>query len=273
MGECRFGNYLRHTVLFYAKGSYMKFARLLSYALTIGEKMLCSGAEVSRVEDSIVRICSAYGSSCVNVFTITSSIVVSADFEGKTYTQTRRITSYRTDFDMLDRLNNLSRYICRNVPSEDIVEKELQMITDKKDYPTAVRLLFWFLTAGAFTVFFGGGLSDGIVSAFIGALLMLCVEGVDRTGINKVFSNLFSSFFVTVLAYIAVFCNLGVSCDKIIIGNIMLLIPGLSLTNSFRDLIGGDIMSGVLRFLEACLVAAGIAAGFYAAILLVGGLV
>ena len=51
----------------------MKFARLLSYALTIGEKMLCSGAEVSRVEDSIVRICSAYGSSCVNVFTITSS--------------------------------------------------------------------------------------------------------------------------------------------------------------------------------------------------------
>lgn len=251
----------------------MRFARLLSDALTIGEKMLCSGAEVSRVEDSIVRICSAYGASRVDVFTITSSIVVSADFDGKTYTQTRRITSYKTDFDMLDRLNDLSRYICREVPGEEIIEKRLGDIFGKKDYPFVVRMLFWFITAGAFTVFFGGNIADGIVSAIIGMLLMMCVETVDRTGINKVFSNMFSSFFVTVLAYVAVYCGLGSSCDKIIIGNIMLLIPGLALTNSLRDLIGGDIMSGVLRFCEACLVAIGIAAGFYAAILLVGGLV
>ena len=33
----------------------------LSNALSIGEQMLRSGAEVSRVEDSIRRICTAYG--------------------------------------------------------------------------------------------------------------------------------------------------------------------------------------------------------------------
>ena len=247
----------------------MKYAHLLSDALTIGEKMLCSGAEVSRVEDSIVRICSAYGAQRVDVFTITSSIVVSADFEGKTYTQTRRIKSYTTDFDMLDKLNNLSRYICANTPDEDETEAKLREILGKKDYPFFVRLIFWAITAGAFTVFFGGSITDGITSSFIGALLMLCVEAVDRTGINKVFSNFFCSLFVTAAAHISVYAGIGASEDKIIIGNIMLLIPGLALTNSLRDLIGGDIMSGVLRFCEACLIAAGVAAGYFAAMYIV----
>ena len=100
----------------------MEYARLLSDAITIGEKMLCSGAEVSRVEDSIVRICSAYGASRVDVFTITSSIVVSADFDGKTYTQTRRIKSYRTDLDMLDRLKRDNLRICLDTGHAAIFE-------------------------------------------------------------------------------------------------------------------------------------------------------
>lgn len=251
----------------------MKYARLLSDALTIGEKMLCSGAEVSRVEDSITRICSAYGADRVDVFTITSSIVVSADFEGKTYTQTRRIKSYRTDFDMLDRLNNLSRYICAKCPDEEYVEARLSEILGKKDYPKSLQTLAWALTAGSFTVFFGGSVFEGVISAIIGVLLFLCVVFVDGRGINKVFSNLFSSFVVTMLAVLFVKLGFGQSCDKIIIGNIMLLIPGLALTNSLRDLIGGDIMSGVLRFCEACLVAVGIAGGYFAASFVLGGAV
>lgn len=250
----------------------MNYERLLSCALTIGEKMLCSGAEVSRVEDSIIRICSAYGADRVDVFTITSSIVVSVSFAQNTYTQTRRITNYRTDFALLDKLNDLSRHICHDLPELGSIESELSKMFSRPDFPFALRLGAWGLTAGAFTVFFGGGISEGIVSAVIGVLLMLCVEAVENKGLNKVFSNLISSFFVTVLAYIAVHIGLGQGIDKIIIGNIMLLIPGLALTNSLRDLIGGDIMSGVLRFCEACLVAIGIAAGYFLAISFVGWL-
>lgn len=249
----------------------MTYPSLLSCALNIGERMLCSGAEVSRVEDSIVRICTAYGADRVDVFTITSSIVASAEFEGKTYTQTRRITSYRTDFRMLDELNNLSRAVCESVPDEGFIEAELAKITRKNEYSKPLRLAAWALTAGPFTVFFGGSAADGAVSALIGAMLMLFVDFVESKGLNKVFSNLFSSFFVSVLAYGAVMLRLGASSDKIIIGNIMLLIPGLALTNSIRDLISGDIMSGVLRFCEACLVAFAIAGGYFFAVFLMGG--
>ena len=46
----------------------------LFYAMTIGEMLLTSGAEVGRVEDTIRRICMAYGAKRVDVFSITSSI-------------------------------------------------------------------------------------------------------------------------------------------------------------------------------------------------------
>ena len=40
----------------------------LYYAMTIGEQLLCCGAEVGRVEDTIRRICLAYGATRADVF-------------------------------------------------------------------------------------------------------------------------------------------------------------------------------------------------------------
>lgn len=58
--------------------------------------------------------------------------------------------------------------------------------------------------------------------------------------------------------------------DKIMIGDIMLLIPGLMATNAIRDILIGDTISGVMRFIEAMLLAAVLALGFIGAIFLIG---
>ena len=55
------------------------------------------------------------------------------------------------------------------------------------------------------------------------------------------------------------------------IGNIMLLIPGVLLTNSFRDFISGDMISGLLHLSEAIITAVCVAGGFIIAIILTGG--
>ena len=46
------------------------------------------------------------------------------------------------------------------------------------------------------------------------------------------------------------------------IGNIMLLIPGLQLINALREMLHGDLMSGLLRMLESVILAVAIAGGF-----------
>jgi uncharacterized membrane protein YjjP (DUF1212 family) len=57
------------------------------------------------------------------------------------------------------------------------------------------------------------------------------------------------------------------------IGNIMSFIPGVAMTNSFRDLFGGDIMSGIFRLCTALIDAVAIAVGYAVAILILGGAV
>ena len=59
--------------------------------------------------------------------------------------------------------------------------------------------------------------------------------------------------------------------DKVIIGNIMLLIPGVGLTNALRDLLVGDNIAGLIRLIEAVIMALAIAAGYFLFVFLVGG--
>ena len=246
--------------------------QILTCALDIGERMLISGAEIGRVEDSIRLICSAYGCSRTDVFTITSSIVVSIeDADRRHYNQSRRITGTSTDLTKLDRLNALSRKICKETPDWDYIQQQLAEIDALRPYPIWVQILSSAMIGGAFAIFFGGSLADGAVAAVLGAFLRILTWLLQKAHINQILVNVAATFFLSSAAILAVRHGLGNDASEIIIGNIMLLIPGIALTNSLRDMISGDIISGLLRFLDAILVAAAIAAGYILAAQLLGG--
>ena len=61
--------------------NHQRLEALVSTALDLGEQLLQCGGEVARVEDTIRRLCHAYGADSVDVFTITSSIIVTAHFQ------------------------------------------------------------------------------------------------------------------------------------------------------------------------------------------------
>ena len=237
----------------------------LDLALDIGEQMLLSGAEVHRVEDSLTRICTAFGASRVDVFIITASMVLTVhDENGEPYTQTRRIFGASTDFEKLSKLNALSRKICSSNLSYDEIRGELDSITNAKTYPIWVEFAFYSVIAMAFTLFFGGTLIQSVVSLFIGFAVRWLVLFSDKFVQNKIFNKFLSSLGLTAFSFIALKLNIVTSVDEIIIGNIMVLIPGVGLTNSMRDLFTGDSMAGVLRFIEASLAALAIALGYLA---------
>ena len=47
-----------------------------SLALDIGMRMLVCGAQIGRVENSIERMCTAFGAAVTHVFSVTSGIIV-----------------------------------------------------------------------------------------------------------------------------------------------------------------------------------------------------
>lgn len=235
----------------------------LGIAMEIGERLLICGAEVSRVEDTITRICRAYGARRVDVFTITSSIVVSAWGEGDIpVTQTRRVNGLATDLHALSELNDLSRRICENRPSGSEVTKELNKIDARPRYGFKSMLLIWLMVSAAFSIFFGGSWKDAAASAVIGVILKLLQAGLGRLKVPSLLSTLICSVVGGMGAYAAVYMQLADSASSISIGNIMLLIPGIALTNSIRDMFSGDTISGLLRFTEALILSIFIAWGF-----------
>lgn len=112
----------------------------LYQVLDIGQYMLQSGGEVSRVEDSIRRLCIAFGAERADVFTITSSIVVTIYARRfGAVTQTRRITGSAYDLHRLEQLNQLSRRICAEHWSLEQTEEALAAIRATPQYGFGVN--------------------------------------------------------------------------------------------------------------------------------------
>lgn len=245
---------------------------LLHEILNLGQAMIESGAEVNRVEDTLTRLGMAYGAQRMDVFVITSSIVVTMIFpDGQEMTQTRRIIKPGgTNFTRLEALNSLSRDCCMDpMPVEELSGKldALEHAEKRKGFIYIGSML----AAGSFAVFFGGGLWEGIVAALFAILICFLQYELTPFCPNKVIFNLLCSLLVggSICLFARVFP--GLHADKVMIGDIMLLIPGLAMTNSIRDVLVGDTISGIMRLIESLLWAGSLACGFMIAIWLIGG--
>ena len=119
-------------------------ALMLHTLLELGESMLADGADVRRVEQTLTRMGLAYGAVRMDVFVITSSIVLTMCFPDETsVTQTRRIEkSAVTDFRKLEAINAISRSYC---------EKPLpvQGLADRLHLAKRCRPARWKLFAGS----------------------------------------------------------------------------------------------------------------------------
>lgn len=242
--------------------------------MDIGEQMLVSGAEVHRVEESIERMCRAFGAVRVDVFIITSSMVVTVHTATDDYyTQTRRITSACNDFEKIHRLNDLCRAICEQRLSVQEIKTRLCAIIATKAYPLWLEFIAYAVISGSFAVFFGGGVADMLTALCIGALVRVCILFSEKAVHNKIFAKFVSAAAATALTFLAVRLGLVSTADKVMIGIIMTLVPGIGLTNALRDLFTGDSIAGLLRSIEAILTALAIAAGYFLVAILGGVLV
>lgn len=246
--------------------------RLLTCILDLGEILLTSGAEISRVEGTMKRMALAYGFMKVDVFSITSSIVVTVHTDrGEVLTQTRRIMQYDTDLDKIEKVNCISRQVCNELLPVQELQKTIEEIHLDKGYPEGVLFLFYGIISAAFSLFFGGTVLDAAAAFLCGLLLRFILNTGVRVGLQNLVLNFLCSAAVGLGAVVITRFGLGQNIDKIIIGNIMLLIPGLLFTTSLRDMINGDLITGLLGLCDAVLRALAIALGFAVIMLQLGG--
>jgi len=245
---------------------------LLSGLLDMAEAMLMTGAEISRVEDTITRMGLAYGAENMDVFVITSCIIITIGLpDGSNLTQTRRVlVAGGTDFLKLEKFNDLSRRCCAGQVDSSALSEEVKAISELSNGRWR-SYLGSVLAAGSFTVFFGGSIFDSLVASVFALLICWFQEKILPISMNQLSFNLICSVMVGVLTGICTNFLTFLHMDKIMIGYIMLLIPGMAMTNAVRNILGGNTISGIIRLIEAVLWAAALALGFMIAIFVTGG--
>ena len=244
---------------------------LLCLALDIGEGMLKSGGEVSRVEQTVERVCRAYGAVHVEVFSIISMISASVHMPNGTQSaQMRRIRRTGTDMYRLELFNEISRDICARTPPLAELEARIKEAKRKVAYPKWVSIPASAVAATAFAVFFGGGVAEAVAALLIGALLGV-IDLFAANRVNELAKTVVAAFAAGLLSSLAAMLVSGADSGIIMIGTIMLLVPGVAFGTALRDLLCGDLIAGGLKTVQACLAALMIAFGYLLSMAVMGG--
>lgn len=252
-------------------GRFPNMGQYLDWFLEIGKLMLESGAEIHRVEDTVTRLCSAYHMKDIELFAIRSLIILSVkDAEGNTYSSSKRIYEIGIDMGKLEALNQVSRSICAQLPGLEPVKRQIESCRSVKSIGRAERMAGYMAAAFAFACFFGGRLRDGAAAAGLGLLLFYMDERLAKKCPQRLVYIVLVSGLLGFGGEIYGQIGLGLRPDKIMIGTIMLLIPGMSFMNSMRDMLSNNEINGFFSCLDVLLTAGAIAAGFALPLLLMG---
>lgn len=237
----------------------------------IGYLLLKHGAEIYRVEESLERMCHGFGFTNIEVFAIPSYYTLSLTLhDGTPYQTSKRSRSNRIHLDHLYELNHLVRRISNQEMTLPQIRQEIENIKSQ-NLNLHLILIGYIISSAMFCIFFGGGLDEMLVSAVIGFVLYYVILFMEKLAINSIARTLFSSMVLATIAIMTYKIGFISDMQSVITGTLMLLVPGIAITNSLRDIIGGDFVSGLSRMIEAILTAASIAIGVGIMMMLLGG--
>jgi uncharacterized membrane protein YjjP (DUF1212 family) len=244
------------------KDSYKK--RVLILALYAGEIMLKAGAEIYRVEDTIIRICKACRIDYVECFATTTGITLSLDTasdDADMYTFIKRISHTTIDLKKISQINQFSReFTTTDLSVADGFER-LKAINAEKSYHFLWRILGAVLV-GAFVIqVYGGGGTDTLCSAAASGASFALSWVIGRLHFPPFIRIFISSAVCALMLFLMAAAGVTHDVQPTLVAALTIFMPGVAITTAARDLMSGDMLSGVARFAEAMIIAVAIAGG------------
>lgn len=233
---------------------------IMDTCMLAGQIMLQSGAETYRVEDTMTRIANSYGLPGAHSYVTPTAIMFS--ITGAESARLARIQERTTDLHKIAQVNSISRQISSDqlAPTEAFLLLKV-IEAGPAEYSPWMKMIAAAISSGCFTIMFQGSWGDFIpsmVAGFAGYTTMLYLHKWVQV---KFFAELCAAFIIGLLASLFLGYGWGNELDKIIIGSVMPLVPGLLITNAIRDLIAGHLVSGISKGADALLTAFAIGAG------------
>lgn len=233
-----------------------------------GRVLLESGAEGTRVEDTMTRIAKSLGYENSNSFV--TNTVIEFTLHNKTYPRLFRIKSRDTNLIKISQANEVSRQVVKNQITLDEAKKKLEKIyVAKRDSSLAFKGIAAASIAISFLYLQGGMLVDILTALLAGGLGYLVVEILDRKLHAQFIPEFVGSVVIGIIAVSGHYFVPDGDLATIIISSVMPIVPGVLITNAIQDLFGGHMLMFTTKSLEALVTAFGIGAGVGTVLILV----
>lgn len=225
-----------------------------------GKILMENGAETYRVEDTMNRLARSFSVNDAQSFVTPTGIIFA--IEGCDVTQLVRITHRGTNLRKVTEVNSLSRQAAAGQADLAAAHERLRMIDQStRAYKEWLQILAAAFASGCFLLMFLGKWNDFLPAFVAGGAGQAGVMYFHRLTKVKFFSEFMSSILIGLIAVLSVKAGIGIEINKIIIGAVMPLVPGVPITNAVRDIMAGDLVSGLSKSAEAGLTAFAIGIG------------
>lgn len=224
--------------------------------------ILENGGETYRAEETVNRICQAYGYEESDVFATPTGVFISVSKAGgASESCIVRIRKRGVDLEAIDLVNNISRQLTSGQIDIDKAIETMQSINKNRKERVWLSVLAAGLSSGFFALLFRGSLFDFFAAMLCGAIVRFVSSLIKTVDMFNFTISLLGGFLIGIGSVLCVkIAGMG-NLDKIISGAMMPLLPGVSMTNAIRDTMRGDLVSGVSRAAEALLIALALAFG------------
>ena len=235
---------------------------ILSLAVEIADVMLRNGGEIYRIEDTVIHILKAYDVENFDVYVLSNGIFASANEDKEdACSMIRHVPLGSVNLSKIAYLNQLTRDLCTH---KCTIAEGWDRVKEAKSLPSYSRKIqnfFCGLGSACYTFIFGGDIFDFIFSFIIGIYEQIILNCLSDLKFSRFLKNVFASAFVSTCTCLLVALKFPIYQDKVIIGAIMPLVPGITFTTSIRDFHNGDYLSGTIHLIDALLTALCIAVG------------
>lgn len=235
---------------------------IMEAAMRAGHILLENGAEISRVEETIDRICRYYGIESENAFVLSNGIFMTMGNHREEYfARVQHIPVSGAHLNRVAAVNQLSREIEEGKYQAEELERCLDHIEAMPGKRRGVQILASAVGSGTFCYLFGGDLSDCGAAFLSGFLLYIYVLNIGAPKLSKLVGNILGGALVTLICMVLYHLHFGNHISSMIIGSVIPMVPGVAFTNAIRDIADGDYIAGSVRMLDAMLVFLAIALG------------
>lgn len=237
---------------------------VLNTCLKAGKIMMEAGSEVYRVEDTMKRIALNAGLDDIQTYVTATGLIVG--FPSEQNSQVIQITPQSINLEKVTAVNQGSRQFADgelSLPDFYLYLEEVDHATP--DFPYIWKIIAAGVVSSTLMIILNGTWFDFIPTFIIG-IIGFAVHTFFGNNLHMKFLNDFvAALVIGCLSLLAVSSSVARDVNSLIIGSIMPLVPGLAITNAFRDIMAGHLISGVARGTEALFIAGAIGGGIIVA--------